>query len=162
MALEIPLTRGLVALVDDADYDLVVAAGKWHAGSEGSRFYARRSYQREGNRWSVRMHTLVTGWDFVDHINGDGLDNRRQNLRPADDSKNSMNRGMRSDNTSGFKGVVRRGSRWMARIKLHDRRTYLGTFATPQEAAHAYDAAALVLFGEFARPNFPQKEATHV
>jgi len=103
------------------------------------------------------MHTLITGWSFVDHRNGDGLDNRRQNLRPANDSKNQMNARMRSDNPSGFKGVCADRHRWMARIQLDGRRTYLGYFATPQEAARAYDAAAVELFGEYARPNFPQE-----
>ena len=157
MTLEIPLSRGLVSLVDAADFDLIVAAGKWYAAPSRNTFYARHSYWRDGKVRHVQMHTLITGWSFVDHRNGDGLDNRRQNLRPANDSKNQMNARMRSDNPSGFKGVCADRHRWMARIQLDGRRTYLGYFATPQEAAHAYDAAALLHFGEFARPNFPQE-----
>ena len=157
MTLEIPLSRGLVSLVDAADFDLIVAAGKWYAAPSRNTFYARHSYWRDGKVRHVQMHTLITGWSFVDHRNGDGLDNRRQNLRPANDSKNQMNARMRSDNPSGFKGVCADRHRWMARIQLDGRRTYLGYFATPQEAARAYDEAALSLFGEFARFNFPQE-----
>ena len=155
---EISLTRGLVALVDDADYDVVVAAGKWHANPHRNTFYARRNIHLCDRRTtSVQMHNLVTGWSFVDHVNGDGLDNRRANLRPADHSKNAMNRAMAANNTSGFKGVSRRGSKWVAYVKVKGRQTHLGYFDTPQQAALAYDAAALESFGEFARPNFPKK-----
>jgi len=153
---EIPLTRGLVALVDAADFDLVIAAGPWYAHPDRNTFYARTSYRRDGKKRLVSMHTLVTGWGFVDHINGDGLDNRRLNLRPADNSKNQMNRGVPSNNTSGFKGVSRNDLRWQAQISVAGRRIHLGMFATPLEAAHAYDEAALYYFAEFARPNFPQ------
>ena len=156
MTLEIPLTRGLVALVDDADYDAVVALGKWYAAPDKNTFYARRGYRRDGKVRHVQMHTLLTGWGFVDHVNGDGLDNRRSNLRPADDSKNAMNRAVSSANTSGFKGVSRNHLRWSAQIKLDGRQIHLGTFDTTQEAALAYDEAALRLFAEFARVNFPQ------
>jgi len=158
MTLEIPLTRGLVALVDDADFDAVAAAGKWYARPSLNTFYACRMYpQMDGKQRVVSMHTLVTGWGYVDHIDGDGLDNRRANLRPADQSKNGMNRALGSNNTSGFKGVTRRRLGWEAGISLDGRQVYLGTFATAQEAAHAYDEAALHHFAEFARPNFPQK-----
>jgi hypothetical protein len=100
------------------------------------------------------MHNLLTGWGFVDHANGNGLDNRRQNLRPADKPKNGMNTGAPRNNTSGYKGVTRRGARWQANIGLDGRLLCLGTFATPQEAARAYDTVATEHFGEFAHPNF--------
>jgi len=156
MTLEIPLTRGLVAVVDDADFDAVIAAGKWHATPDKDTFYARRSIRRDGKWRTLRMHTFLTGWSFVDHANGDGLDNRRSNLRPADASKNAMNKRTYRNNTSGYKGVSRSGPKWQAYIQMDGRQIRLGTFDTPQEAARAYDEAALALFGEFARPNFPK------
>ncbi|HEY8663131.1 MAG TPA: AP2 domain-containing protein [Propionibacteriaceae bacterium] len=159
MTREIPLSRGLVALIDDADYDTVVSVGKWSAKESRGRFYGRRRIPtpRGEKQRSILMHTFITGWGFVDHINGDGLDNRRENLRPATVATNLMNRGVQSNNTSGFKGVTRRDSKWRAQISTKDNYFHLGIFATPEDAARAYDAAAAELFGEFAWPNFPKE-----
>ena len=158
MTREIPLSRGLVALVDDADYDAIMAVGKWFADPAPDTFYAsRKSSRRDGKQRTIRMHTFITGWGYVDHIDGNGLDNRRRNLRAATSSKNQMNRGMDSDNTSGFKGVHRIRLRWAAQIGADGRKIFLGSFATPQEAARAYDAAAVLHHGEFARLNFPEE-----
>jgi len=160
MTLEIPLSRGLVALVDDSDYNRLSTAGKWYANPGGDTFYAcRMSPRRGGKQLHIQMHTLVTGWSFVDHINGDGLDNRRSNLRPADKSTNGMNRGIGSNNTSGFKGVSLQGLKWKAQIRVNGRHVHLGMFDTPEEAARVYDQAAVRHFGEFARPNFPRETA---
>jgi len=101
------------------------------------------------------MHNLVTGWGYVDHINGFGLDNRRSNLRASDYATNATNQRIRKNNTSGYKGVARNGRGWRALIQKDGHKTHLGTFATPELAALAYDQAAIELFGEFARPNFP-------
>ena len=152
---EIPLSRGLVAMVDDEDFELVASYGKWYAHRDDTTFYARKNFNRGGVWSSVRMHGVITGLSYVDHINGNGLDNRRSNLRAATDSQNAMNRGMRSDNTSGFKGVTQKRSKWHASLQVNGKRRHLGDFATRIEAARAYDAAALIYFGEFARPNFP-------
>lgn len=161
MTREIPLSRGLVALVDDADYETVNAVGKWYANPCDRTFYARKNYWRDGRCFSIRMHTLITGWDYVDHRNGNGLDNRRANLRPANDSQNSMNRARRSDNTSGFKGVRRLDSgRWGACIQVGGVKVWLGVHETPEAAARAYDDAALTHFGEFARLNFQMEIAS--
>lgn len=158
MVMEIPLSRGQVALVDDADYPAVMAEGKWFALSNGAKtFYAARNApptKPNGKRRTLTLHHFLTGWDYVDHVNGDGLDNRRSNLRWATHAQNMANQDRRSTNQSGFKGVHPKKRRWAARIQNR----YLGTYATPEDAAHAYDEAAIETWGEFARLNFPSPE----
>lgn len=91
----------------------------------------------------------------VDHINGDGLDNRRENLRVCSPMQNLWN-SKKQTNTSGFKGVTKRASdkAFIARIRVNYKLISLGSFADPIDAAKAYDAAARAHFGEFARTNF--------
>jgi hypothetical protein len=156
---EIPLTQGYVAIVDADDYEHVMAAGNWYASVDERRTYARRNMRRDdGRRTTMRLHTFLTGLHLVDHINGDGLDNRRSNLRSATNAENSKNQRIPVNNTSGFKGVAwhKRDMRWQAYIRLDDGRRHLGTFTTAEDAAYAYDAAARELFGEFAWLNFPE------
>jgi hypothetical protein len=89
----------------------------------------------------------------IDHINRDRADNRWSNLRAASATENRANSKLRADNSSGLRGVVWDFQRrlWMARIK----NSHIGRFATKEEAARAYDAAAIRLFGDFANLNFP-------
>lgn len=157
MTTRIPLTQGHVALVDDADAAAVLALGKWQLNRCAGRLYASHGF----NVGAVRLHTFLTGWSLVDHINGDGLDNRRSNLRPATQSQNNANAARSRANTSGFKGVslYRRTGRWRAYLGTRPREVHLGYFATPEEAARAYDAAALQTWGEYARLNFPKENA---
>lgn len=157
MVTEIPISRGLVTLVDDADVATVVGMGKWYAERHRTTFYARKSLPRNGGpQRQISLHNFLTGWELVDHVNGDGLDNRRSNLRQATPAQNACNRGLSSNNTSGFKGVYRsRGGRWLAQIQFKKKLTFLGSHETREEAARAYDAAARELHGEFARLNFP-------
>lgn len=162
---QVPLSRGMSALVDDADYDRVMAMGRWCADPGGTTFYARKNLYQPGRKLtSLLMHAFLTGWSRVDHINGNGLDNRRANLRPATHAQNMRNKPMYRNNRSGFKGVYRRKNRWCAQIKHEGKLRHLGSFAAAEEAARAYDIAARELFGEFARPNFPTppEESTHV
>jgi hypothetical protein len=157
MTVEIPLTQGLVALIDEADAAMALAR-KWYAGRSGRTFYAQRTdLAADGSRLTVRLHTFLTGWRYVDHINGNGLDNRRANLREAEHRQNLMNQRRPRHNTSGFKGVTlnKRTGKWEAQILPQGRHIRLGSFEDPEEAARAYDAAALLHFGEFARLNFP-------
>lgn len=150
---EIPLNgpkgHGRSLLVDDADYPLV-AQFKWYAKEDDcGNIYAYTHFT---------AHSLITGFPLTDHINGDGLDNRRSNLRSATSRQNKMNCRVRKDSKTGFKGVTsQRGGRgFTARIQANGKRQTLGWFHSAEEAAHAYDAAAQELYGEFAWLNFPK------
>lgn len=156
-AVEVPLSQGYVAIVDAADAERVLAH-KWSAEPRGKTVYALRQVRRPGGGWmKQRLHTFLTGYAKTDHANGDGLDNRRANLREATATENNRNRRRRSDNTSGFKGVTWRKDRnqWRAHIMVSGHQHSLGAYATAEEAARAYDAAAREFFGEYAALNFP-------
>lgn len=176
--IEVPLTQGRVALVDADDADLVLPY-RWHAidvarsKTTGRKpcWYARRALGKheEPPEWFtgscskvlVYMHNVVWGGLRPDHRNGDGLDNRRANLRPADRCDNAHNADGHLGAQVPFKGVWRRlraGGRFafVAEIQAHSKSMYLGTFDTAQEAALAYDAAAREFHGKYARLNFPE------
>lgn len=149
----IPLTRGLEAVVDVADYE-ALSAFKWHASAYG---YACRS-KVAGQ--SIYMHRIIVGatrGQFVDHANRNPLDNRRGNLRICTASENQCNKTAAGVGAVAFKGVHRRADtlKFRAIIKVRGRRTSLGQFDTAEEAALAYDVAAQRLHGEFACVNFP-------
>lgn len=154
----IPLTRGLEAVVDAADYE-ALSAFKWHASdrrANGSA-YARAKI----NNKLVYMHRWLLAAPVgaeVDHINRDKLDNRRANLRVCAPEENRRNVGLTCANTVGFKGVrwVRTGRKWGASIYLDKKHVFLGVYATKEEAARAYDGAAREFWGEFAYLNFPE------
>lgn len=162
---------GRVALVDDADYDLVMQH-KWHIVEERRRQrsrihgpYARTMIYVPGQgkvgKKAPYMHNLIIGQLGVDHRDHDGLNNQRSNLRPATPAQNSQNVRKISGCSSQYKGVTRRRdeSAWRAVIVVDRKSIPLGRFAHEVDAARAYDAAALRYFGEFASLNFPGLDA---
>lgn len=153
---EIPLADGRVALVDIDDY-AAVSQHRWHANDQPTTTYALA--HRPGTDTAViRMHHLVAGTPDgmdIDHANGDGLDNRRTNLRAGTRSQNMGNARRYRTNTSGYKGVSWRSDRgtWRAYIRVNYTRRYLGEYSDPWDAAQAYNAAAVEAWGEFAQLN---------
>lgn len=146
-----------VTLVSDPDADL--AAETWFVNSTG---YVVNN--GSGSYAMLRLHrvvmTRVCGralgrWELVDHINGDKLDNRRENLRLSNSSENAFNRDLPAHNTTGYKGVYRNspGNKrpYQAAITVNRKKIYLGSYATPQEAARAYELKAREIAGPFAR-----------
>lgn len=158
----IPLSRGLFAVVDDEDYERL-ACFKWHASAQpGGLFRAARDAPRP-HRHKILMAREILGVSqdavVVDHRNGDPLDNRRENLRVATVTENVRNSAGWGRRSAPYKGIamVKRDCRlarpWVAKICVNRRRIHLGYFATPEEAAAAYNRAATEHFGEFARVN---------
>lgn len=139
---------------------------KWHALT-GSRtagiWYAARAAVINGRQHTIRMHQVLLpppeGF-VVDHINGDGLDNRLANLRLVTPIQNCWNRRFRNKNcASKYTGVTweKRAKKWRAGIYQNGKKIFLGLFSDEVQAAKAYDAAALKYRGEFAVLNFPLK-----
>ena len=155
MSKRIPLTQGQFTIVDDADFDWL-NQWKWYAARATSTYYAVRK-ESETDK-SIRMHRLLLNPPpgiESDHINGDGLDNRRSNLRLCTRSQNNANRRKFSLCSSRYKGVSwqKRYRNWRARIWISGKEKQLGLFDDEQKAARAYNRAAIALFGEFARLN---------
>lgn len=155
--LAIPLLHGRQLLVNELDAALFVGR-PWHAIPARSTFYAQA-----GDDTSVLAHRLVMAPGqgvLVDHVNRNGLDNRRANLRLCNQSQNKANRPAPVSNTSGYKGVSKTSTgRYAAYITVDYRRTHLGTFADPWDAAQAYNEAALAAWGEFAALNVYRPQA---
>ena len=150
----IPLTQGKFALVDDKDYDYLMQ-WKWCVTKGGGTFRTYYACRTESSR-KISMHRqlLATPKGLQsDHINHNGLDNRRVNLRTCTVSANQQNQLPRLHGTSQHKGVSLHRKSWVARIACYGKHGYLGAFRTEIEAAKAYNNAAKVLFGKFAYLN---------
>ena len=160
--IEIPLTQGKVALIHDDDFELV-SGFKWCARKHRNTFYAQKNVRSEGGgrRQCIQMHRLILGLTdqnvLTDHIDGNGLNNQRANLRACSNAENLWNRGVNSNNTSGLKGVSWRADigKWHAKICVNWKQTHLGFFTTPEAAHAAYCKAAAELHGEFANFGSP-------
>ena len=155
MTKTIELTRGQVAIVDERDYE-ELSKYRWLAEMNRGKFVAVRKEGPPNNRRTIPMSRMVIDVPLgmlPDHINGNGLDNRRNNLRPCTHQENCCNRGKRRGGLSRFKGVSKDRNRWRAQIMACGKRQYLGLYDTEEIAAQEYDKAALRLHSEFARTN---------
>lgn len=151
----VQLTQGYEAIIDAADVHLVEGVN-WQATVKGYTVYACRTWRGSGGKGIVFLHRVVlpTAVDqMVDHADGNGLNNRRANLRHASRSQNACNQKKRRDNTSGFKGVVRskKTGRFQATIRTSGKRKSLGFYACPTAAYFAYVKAAREVYGDFSR-----------
>ena len=153
----VPLSRGLVAIIDGADADRVLAH-KWSAGWTGTRWYARRSIGTNGDYHHLYLHRFILDAPpgvRVDHENGDGLDCRRENLRFATVTQNAGNCGPRARSRSGYRGVgwSAKEGKWIAQIQFQGNKIRIGCFTDSVDAAREYNMWARILFGEFAHIN---------
>jgi len=145
------------ALVDDEDFE-ELNKHKWYAIKDHNTYYAIRHDKRDPNtleRKSVRMHRILLNAPsnmVVDHINGNGLDNRRSNIRLCTQSQNAFNQRKNIKNVSGYKGVGwhKQRKKWRAQIRINKKRIDIGHFSTPKLAHEAYIEAAKKYHGDFA------------
>ena len=153
----ITLTKGYEAIVDPEDYEYLNKF-KWHVNKNRNTFYARR---KEDNGF-IYMHREILGLKKHDgkqgdHINGNGLDNRRRNLRVCSNQQNSFNQ-KPTKGRSKYKGVYRHkdNKSWVSQVKVNNKVIHIGSFKTENEAGIAYNAKAIECFGEYARLNVIQ------
>ena len=154
---EISLTQGKIALVDDTDFDWL-NQWRWYANRLGGIYYVARNGSNP-NRRKILMHRFILNVPKgleIDHRDGDGLNNRRTNLRICTHQENQHNQQPQKNRSSAFKGVhwCASARKWVSRIKVDGIEKYLGCFTNELEAARIYDMATLRFHGEFARPNF--------
>ena len=169
MSKRIPLNHGEYTLVDDEDYE-VLSRYQWAVLTIRDKLYARRTTRNRDGQHSRYMHRVIMEagpGQFVDHINDNGLDNRRANLRICTNRQNLQAQRPRRlirgrPVTSFYKGVhwCKSMRKWKAGIKAEGEAICLGYFTSEHDAARAYNAAALEHFGEFAYPNMihPQNQ----
>lgn len=154
----IPLNTGRFTLIDAEDLALVSRHGWSESKSTRTRpTYACCRMLVRGESRYVGMHRLVLNHPDgeVDHINMNGLDNRKANLRVVNKSQQRMNQFKRNGCASIYRGVTRKRDKWLARVTRENQHFHAGVFVSEVDAALAYDKTARVVHGPFARLNFP-------
>lgn len=155
----IPLSRGMSAIVDAADFDQL-SQWKWYAQKCGSKYYAAR-HERGTARVLLMHRELLAPPELmeIDHEDGDGLNNCRSNIRLATHRENNLNKGPTRRSTSGIKGVSfdKATGKWRATIRTLGHSIYLGIFISKDDAGNAYRNAANRLHGQFAHKGIDPK-----
>lgn len=155
---EIKLTQGLATLVDDEDFE-ELNKRKWYALKDNNTFYAVRAEPwKDGKREKTKMHRLILGAvdnEKVDHIDGNGLNNQKENIRICTTSQNAFNTKSKTNSTSKYKGVSysKQLNKWKVTITIKDKSVHLGYFDSEEVAALTYDKKAKAVHGEFVRLN---------
>jgi hypothetical protein len=151
--LKIELTKGHHAIIDKEDFDLIVGYS-WHY-SQGYAYAIDKTTKER-----VAMHRLIGGLSntnyVVDHINGNGLDNRKANIRICTVAQNSKNKASHADSIVKYKGVSIYRGKYVSTIMADYKRYHIGVFNTDFEAAKAHDFEAVKRHGDYARLNFPE------
>jgi hypothetical protein len=158
----VPLNQGYFTEIDEVDQEIVTIKLQFTTSKASTKLYAVKTGITPSGRRPVRIHRLIMErmlgrellpTEHVDHIDGDGLNNRRSNLRLCTKATNAVNSKRRSDNQSGYKGVCFHpfSGLWRAYITVDGKQHSLGYYKTPQEAHEAYKVAAVKFYGEFAR-----------
>ena len=156
----IKLTKGHETIVDDKDYQMLIAMGSWYVACVGNNVYAvKQSSRINGLQRTLFMHKIILNPPegfFTDHINLNGLDNRKCNLRICTRTENLRNQRKMKNASSKYKGVSwhKVNKKWQVQIGINEKLKPLGAFTDEILAAQAYDKAALKHFGDFAKPNF--------
>lgn len=153
---EIQLSKGKIALVDDEDYDLV-SKYKWYCNNGRHTYYACRDDTMDGSK--ILMHRFILGaipGSIVDHIDGNGWNNCKNNLRVCTSKENARNMKRYAESSSKYRGVSwdSINKKWYVQITVDYKSYFLGRFTDEVEAAKVYDKAALEYFKEFASLNF--------
>ncbi len=152
---KVRLSQGLEATID-SDKAEIVSKYKWHVVRSHRCMYACANIYRDGSPTTLRLHRLIMGLGpesrvQVDHQDGNGLNNRRSNLRAATHAENQRNREVSANNRLGYKGVSPWRGKYRATIRGNGKQKWVGAFETVEEAAAAYNHAAIKHFGDFAR-----------
>ena len=151
---EIKLTQEKVALVDDGEFESLNQF-RWYAHKDRNTFYAVRNIRVGGKQKSILMHWEVMGGKWIDHIDHNGLNNMRSNLRFCTNKENLMNQRKKQNTSSVYKGVSfhKHSGKWEVQIMINGKNIYLGLFSSETDAGRAYDKKAIELCGEFANLN---------
>jgi hypothetical protein len=144
--------------IDDEDFDMI-SKYMWGINSSGYMYTYTKGKQTLLHRTLLGLN--IRDGKIVDHKDGDRCNNRRENLRLCTNSENCRNSRKQSNNTSGFKGVIKSGKKWQAQIRSEDKRFGLGTYDSKIEAAKAYDKASYELHKGFAKLNFDKNSESH-
>jgi hypothetical protein len=151
----VPLTQGFESVIDSSDIHLIEGFN-WYAMRQKQTVYAFRNEIIDGKASLVSIHRTIAGHPHgmqVDHRDGNGLNNRKSNLRIATHQQNNLNRRFSEKNSSGLKGVswCKERNKWLSQIQIAGKSFNLGRFDTKEDAYNAYCAYSKKLHGEFGR-----------